>query len=642
MLARGLTQGRSHTLGVVTFGLEYFGPSRMLTGIEQQAAELGYAISLNLMHRPETVDVDDVLNGLVGRQVDGIIWAIAEIGGNRSWSHERSPNLPVPVMLVGGMAGQTPLPSIGIDNRAIGRVATEHLLAGGCQAGGHRHRAARLVGSQRAARGLGARRWTPTGSGTATGSSWRATGARMSGELALERLLQDVPDVDAVFASNDQMALGVLHAAHRAGRRVPDDLALVGVDDIPESSHFWPSLTTVHQPLRDAGALAVQELDRWIRRERQRAGDRETHLPLATLLEPELVVRGSSRPTPATPAGGPPTTPRASRERPDRRPGSLACRCRRPATLMELSWSWPKIRSTDRVHVRVPTARANRNRARAHGRWRSYDRLLPWVQHARRRAEPGRRPEPRSRARSHRPAGSGRPAGSHRPPDHRRGRPVRDPPRHRRAGRDARADPRRAARRRPPAARGRARPRQDADDPDARGRHGRLVPAHPVHAGPRPGRPRRHADLPAGLGQLRHGAWPRVLQLPPRRRDQPGARQGAVRAARGDAGAAGHDRPRQPPRPAAVPRDGDPEPDRVRGHLPAAGGAGRPVHDEGGRRLSHAGRGGHRRGALAAAGAGGADRPHGGRPRRAPGGDAPDLRRPGDHRLRGLDRRGHP
>ena len=53
MLARGLTQGRSHVLGVVAFGLDYFGPSHVLTGIDQQAAELGYAISLNLIHRPE-------------------------------------------------------------------------------------------------------------------------------------------------------------------------------------------------------------------------------------------------------------------------------------------------------------------------------------------------------------------------------------------------------------------------------------------------------------------------------------------------------------------------------------------------------------------------------------------------------------
>ena len=133
MLARGLTQGRSHVLGVVAFGLDYFGPSRVLMGIDQQAADMGYAISLNLIHRPETDDVQGILSSLFGRQVDGVIWAIPQVGSNLDWSHQGAQHLPVPVVLVGGMAGQASLPSIGIDNRAIGRLATEHLLAGGAQ-----------------------------------------------------------------------------------------------------------------------------------------------------------------------------------------------------------------------------------------------------------------------------------------------------------------------------------------------------------------------------------------------------------------------------------------------------------------------------------------------------------------------------
>ena len=96
-----------------------------------------------------------------------------------------------------------------------------------------------------------------------------------------------------------------------------------------------------------------------------------------------------------------------------------------------------------------------------------------------------------------------------------------------------------------------------------------------------PVRPRRHAHLPAGHGPLRHRARPGVLQLPAGGRDQPRARQGAVRAARGDAGAPGHDRPRDLRGAASVPRARDAEPDRVRGHLPAARGAGRPLHVQG-------------------------------------------------------------
>ena len=134
MLARGLTQGRSHVLGVVAFGLDYFGPSRVLTGIDQQAAEMGYAISLNLIHRPETDDVQEILSEprrpSGGRRRSGPSRRSATTWTGRTIARSR---LPVPVVLVGGMAGQTSLPSIGIDNRAIGRLATEHLLAGGAR-----------------------------------------------------------------------------------------------------------------------------------------------------------------------------------------------------------------------------------------------------------------------------------------------------------------------------------------------------------------------------------------------------------------------------------------------------------------------------------------------------------------------------
>ena len=294
MLARSLTQGRSHVLGVVAYGLEYLGPSRILTAIERQAAETGYGITLNLILEPETGDVDHVLSALRARQVDGIIWAIPEVGDNRAWSRTKGSEMPVPVMLVGGMAGTPYLPSIGIDNAAIGCLATEHLLAGG----------ARKVGivtgpliwweAQQRLKGW---RQTLEAHGLAAPDSMVVNGdwTVTSGEEGLYRLLTQCPEIDAVFASNDQMALGVLHAAHRLGRRVPDELSVVGVDNMAEASHFWPPLTTVYQPLADAGVLAVQEIDRLIGKTRQ---SRRVHegAPEVTLLMPELIVRESTRP----------------------------------------------------------------------------------------------------------------------------------------------------------------------------------------------------------------------------------------------------------------------------------------------------------------------------------------------------------
>lgn len=295
MFARGLTQGRSHSLGIVAYGLEYFGPSRVLTGIERQAAAMGYSISLNLIHEPETTDVDALLSSLFSRQVDGIIWAVPDVGDNRAWSNVAGIDRPAPVLMVGGMGGQTLLGSIGIDNRAIGRLATEHLLAGGAR------RVGIITGPldwwEARQRQLGWReslqeRGLPAGDQLVVNGDWSAT----SGEEGLYRLLDQMPEVDAVFASNDQMALGVMHAAHRLGRRVPDDLSVVGVDNIAESSHFWPALTTVDQPLRDAGVIAVRELDNAIRRARSLRRGQEAAIVPRTLLQPQLIVRDSSRP----------------------------------------------------------------------------------------------------------------------------------------------------------------------------------------------------------------------------------------------------------------------------------------------------------------------------------------------------------
>ncbi len=192
MLARGLTQGRSHVLGVVAFGLDYFGPSRVLTGIDQRAAEMGYAISLNLIHRPETDDVKEILSGLFARQVDGVIWAIPQVGSNLDWSHHRAQHLPVPVVLVGGMAGEASLPSIGIDNRAIGRLATEHLLAGGARHIGL------ITGPLSWWRGVnekraGKRRQRSSTFGDAVGPIFEGDWTAASGEEGLHRLLAALP-----------------------------------------------------------------------------------------------------------------------------------------------------------------------------------------------------------------------------------------------------------------------------------------------------------------------------------------------------------------------------------------------------------------------------------------------------------------
>ena len=112
-----------------------------------------------------------------------------------------------------------------------------------------------------------------------------------AGELGLSKLIAHTPDIDAVFASSDQIALGALSTAHRSGRKIPQDLAIVGFDNMPESACFWPPLTTVYQQLSDVGRIAVQTLNRMIEANRQSMAPDEAAV---TLVKPELIVRASS------------------------------------------------------------------------------------------------------------------------------------------------------------------------------------------------------------------------------------------------------------------------------------------------------------------------------------------------------------
>ena len=90
VIARNLSQGRSSTIGVVSSGLELYGPSRTLVGIEKQADELGFSLMVRLLHNPLASRGERALNELIANQVAGIIWAVAEIGDQREWLYDAS------------------------------------------------------------------------------------------------------------------------------------------------------------------------------------------------------------------------------------------------------------------------------------------------------------------------------------------------------------------------------------------------------------------------------------------------------------------------------------------------------------------------------------------------------------------------
>ena len=289
VLARSLSQRRSHTLGVAAAGIEYYGPSRTLIGIDQAANRLGFSIVLSLIHEPEDGNVERVFHSLISRQVEGIIWQVPEIGDNRAWLHKEVQRHAIPVIFTDTHPDKK-LNTIAIDNHLGGRLATEHLLSRGYRSIGL------ICGPQRWRSALERRRgWEDAlkAAHVAIDEQRIAEGdwTPGSGERAFQKLMGTFPEMDAVVVSNDQMALGVYQAAWRMGKRIPEDLAVVGFDDIPEAAFFSPQLTTVRQDLFELGSKAVEALAKILEAGRT---DQTDIGKQGTILPPELIVRQSS------------------------------------------------------------------------------------------------------------------------------------------------------------------------------------------------------------------------------------------------------------------------------------------------------------------------------------------------------------
>src|SRR5512147_1977582 len=121
-LARSLIQQRSYTLGVVTAGLKYIGPSRTLNGITSAAEEAGYSLPLKQLPRFDTDDVMPIFQALLARHVDGIIWAVPEVGENRNWVDKQSIDLRIPIVYL-AMEPKKNLSVVSVDNYIGGRMA---------------------------------------------------------------------------------------------------------------------------------------------------------------------------------------------------------------------------------------------------------------------------------------------------------------------------------------------------------------------------------------------------------------------------------------------------------------------------------------------------------------------------------------
>ncbi|MFE7271901.1 LacI family DNA-binding transcriptional regulator [Streptomyces sp. NPDC057623] len=300
--ARALASGRTRSIGVVTLGTALYGPASLLIGIERAARDAGYALRVYNTLEGDPGGVAGAVESLLEQGVDGIVVSEPIDEGDEG---AVPLSVDVPVLALGAPAtfGGPRAVTAGVGAESLARAATEHLLDLGHVtvhhlAGPQRWFAARdRIEGWRAALSARGRRQPPVLEG-----DWSAASGHAAG-----RELAAADDVTAVFAANDDMAIGLIGALTEAGLRVPGDVSVVGFDDIPVSAYVTPALTTVRQPFdavaRDGLRLLVQAI------EKPDAAPAPASDPPV-----ELVVRASTAPPAArrAPAGGRRSAPRSN------------------------------------------------------------------------------------------------------------------------------------------------------------------------------------------------------------------------------------------------------------------------------------------------------------------------------------------
>lgn len=279
MAARSLASGRTFALGVVVTNAYLFGPSQALLGIEGAGRRAGYWCGVSVLEEMSESAMRDALGRFSEQGVDGVV-VIAPNEKTLTAAASTATALPL-VAVTSGPSADFGVVGLDIDQRAGAWAAMRHLIGSG-----HRHivhvagpadEYHSLIRAQVYLEAMGRAElhpepfamsgWDP-GDGYEAGRAMVAAGGLPS----------------AVFAANDQIAMGLMRALWEAGVRVPDDVSVIGFDDMPGSAYLTPPLTSVRQDFNVLGQACVDVLVALI------DGD----VPPTPVLVPPLVVRAST------------------------------------------------------------------------------------------------------------------------------------------------------------------------------------------------------------------------------------------------------------------------------------------------------------------------------------------------------------
>jgi DNA-binding LacI/PurR family transcriptional regulator len=296
--ARTLVTRRTRTLGVIGFNTTLYGPASMLHSIEQASRLHDYLVTAAALGALDRRSVLDAAQRLCDQAVEGIIVIAPQTTAVNALTNVPSD---VPLVAVGCGTHASLIASVAMDNEAGARRATNYLLDLGHRTVHHMAGPTSWLDAQERERGWRhalAARDAPVPEPLA-GADWSARTGFENGQ----RIARD-KSVTAVFCANDDMALGLLRALREVGRQVPEDVSVVGFDDIPDAEYFGPPLTTVRQDFDELGRRALGSLISLIdppATSGQKPGAKPD-LPQVSI-EPGLVVRAS--------AGRPPSSSRS-------------------------------------------------------------------------------------------------------------------------------------------------------------------------------------------------------------------------------------------------------------------------------------------------------------------------------------------
>ncbi|MEU4159948.1 LacI family DNA-binding transcriptional regulator [Actinoplanes sp. NPDC026670] len=251
--ARALLTGRHHRIGVVSLGTAHFGPSALLVALERAARRISYSLTVATSFEDDPGGLKAAVDNLLVQGVDAIILS-------EPVDESDDPLvIDVPVLALGAtpeVQAPTVLSVRAAEGGDAAAEVTRYLLELGHRtvhhiAGPQQWWAARERRQNWSASLVAANAAVPD---ALTGDWTSRSGYELGRELARD------PEVTAIFAANDEMAIGALRSLHEAGRQVPGDVSVAGFDDIPIAAYVWPSLTTVSSDNAELAEIGLRYL----------------------------------------------------------------------------------------------------------------------------------------------------------------------------------------------------------------------------------------------------------------------------------------------------------------------------------------------------------------------------------------------